>query len=90
MAKKRSNKEFHTKLIIYRSRQFTLGMICIILVITFTVAINNGINLGLDWKTIGFPLLITCGFLTVFPPTEEWEYKAWQNKSEQIEQHFEY
>ncbi len=80
--------DFDSRIIIFRSRQMSLLMTVALVTAGFTVMIVQGTEAGLGWLTIGVPLCLLGSLFAIFPPTEEWEYKAWQGKSRKVEQHF--
>lgn len=80
--------DFDSKLLIFRSRQMSLLMTITLATIGFTILIVQGTEKQIGWWTIGVPLCMLGGLFALFPPTEEWEYKAWQGKPRKVEQHF--
>lgn len=80
--------DFDSRLLIYRSRQMSLMMLMGIATTGFTIMIVQGTEANIGWWAIGVPLCLLGGLFILFPPTEEWEYKAWQGKSRKVEQHF--
>lgn len=80
--------DFDSRLIIFRSRQMSLLMTMVLATAGFTILIVQGMEADIGWWAIGVPLCFLGGLFALFPPTEEWEYKAWQGKSRKVEQHF--
>jgi len=80
--------DFDSRLLIFRSRQMSLMMMIALATIGFTILIVQGTENKIGWWAIGVPLCMLGGLFVLFPPTEEWEYKAWQGKPRKVEQHF--
>ena len=80
--------DFDSRILIFRSRQMSLLMTIFLATAGFSVMIVQGTEAGLGWLTIGVPICFLGVLFALFPPTEEWEYKAWQGKSRKVEQHF--
>ena len=85
---KKKNKSFYTRLIVYRKRQFSLAMLVLGFIASFTVLIFNDLLQETHWVAMAIPLCISGSVFLLFPPTEQWEYKPWQNSAERVEQHF--
>jgi hypothetical protein len=58
------------------------------MIIGFTVLIMGSQEEGLEWYQIGLPLTGLGLLFILVPPTEEWEYRAWQGKPRKVEQNF--
>ena len=82
------NSRYYTRLIIYRGRQFSLAMLVGLFALIFTSMIFSDLLNNKHWLAIATPLVLLGVVFLLFPQTEEWEYKAWQTKVEQIERHF--
>ncbi len=80
--------DFDSRLVVFRSRQMSLLMTMGFATAGFTIMIVQGSESGLSWLAIGLPLCFLGSLFGLFPPTEEWEYKAWQGKPRKVEQHF--
>jgi hypothetical protein len=82
------NKEAYSKLIISRQKQVTLVFACLITIVAFTVYIFTNLALKHHWMAFTPPILGFGALFIIYPPTEDWEYKPWQNTSEKREQTF--
>ena len=85
---KKKNRKYYTKLIVFRKRQFSLAMLVTAYIAGYTILIFNELLAESHWLAIAIPLCITGVVFLFFPPTEQWEYKPWQNSSERVEQYF--
>lgn len=85
---KKSNSQFYSKLLIYRSRQLSLAILCMLAIGAGTIMILNDLLAEKHWFAIAIPLFIGGSGFIFFPPTEVWEYKNWQNIPEKQEQYF--
>jgi len=82
------NSRFYTRLIIFRARQLSLAMMVTVFLVIFTSMIFNDLLNNAHWFAIATPLILLGMVFLLFPGTEEWEYRAWQTRVEQIERHF--
>lgn len=81
-------EDFYTRLIIHRGRQFTLGLLVVVFTLAFAWLIYSQLGAGKHWLVIAFPVTLAGLFFLLIPPTEEWEYKPWQDSVQQVERHF--
>ena len=82
------HKEYYTRLKVSPKKQFTLAFTCLFAIIAFCVYIFTNLTLGHHWFAWAPPIVGFASAFLVYPPTEEWEYKPWQNSSEKREQTF--
>jgi len=80
--------QYYTRLLVYRARQLSLGMMVLLFTVIFTSMIFTDLLNEKHWLAIAAPLVLLGLVFLLFPATEAWEYKAWQTKTEQIERHF--
>ena len=78
--------KFDTKFIVNRTKQVSLGFLVIVATIGFASHIFNGMMNGFSWTVIGLPMAIIGSLFLFFPPTEKWEYTAWQSLPQKVEQ----
>lgn len=82
------HKEYYSKLVLSRQKQVTLVMTCLAAIIAFTIYIFTNLTLHYHWMAFFPPILGFGALFIAYPPTEEWEYKSWQNTPEKREQTF--
>lgn len=82
------HKEYYTKLKISRQKQVTLAFTCLFAIAAFAVYIFTNLTLDHHWLAWTPPIIGFGLAFIIYPPTEEWEYKPWQNSSEKREQTF--
>ena len=79
---------FDTHLLSYRSRKISLTLLIIVMTIIIAAITMQTLTSELSWWKLGIPICTLGSVFLLFPPTEEWEYKAWQAKPRKVEQHF--
>ena len=82
------HKAAYSKLLVSRQKQITLALTCLMAIVAFTIYMFTNLTLGHHWMAYAPPIVGFGALFIVYPPTEEWEYKAWQNTSEKREQTF--
>ncbi len=89
MAKKipDNKKEFYSNLIIYKSRRRGLFFMLMILYAFFAVYLFNHSLRDLEWTSAIGPSLVILTIIMIFPMTEDWQYRPWQNKPQRYERH---
>ena len=82
------DKKFNSYLIENTIQKRTLIIIVLVSWIVFTVFTTRQMSIGNSWIEIGGVLCFFSSLLTIYPLTERWRYRAWQNKPTKIEYTF--
>ncbi len=80
--------DYDSRLIIHKSRRFSLFILLVLMTVTFAILIQEGNEEGLHWYQMSLPIIGLGLLALLFPLTEEWEYRAWQGKPRKVEQNF--
>ena len=80
--------EYTSYLIENKIKKRALMFIVFVSWLTFTVFTSKQMNEGHDWMQIGLTLSAFSSLLILYPLTERWRYKPWQNKATKMEYTF--
>lgn len=83
-----ANKEYYTRLLVYRGRLFSFIFLLTVYLFGFGLLLVADMNAKNPWLLTTASIIVSSIPLIFFPATEQWEYKPWQNVSQKIEQHF--
>lgn len=85
---KLSQSAFYTRLLVSKRRKTTLLTFMAIFFGIFALLLFKAIAANIPWTLTAVPVVIIGSLFIMIPPTEEWEYKAWQNKQQKQERLF--
>ncbi len=78
----------YTRLLVFPKRKLSLFLGILICVILFTSLLHKEIPVGTPWIFLVVPITLAGSIFLLFPPTEEWEYRSWQNAKQKQERMF--
>lgn len=79
---------FYTRLLVYPKRRFPLLLAVVVYILAFTVLLNQEMTRDTPWLYLVVPIVLAGSLLLFLPPTEQWEYKPWQNSKHKQERMF--
>lgn len=78
--------EFRTRLKIYPRIRWKIFFTCLLGLAVFTSMIFTNMAIRASWVVLIMPIASIGALFLLVSPSEEWEYKPWQNAPRKIEQ----
>ena len=85
--KKGNPDDFYPKIIIYKAKRAGFLSFCSLIFAAMVLILFVGLQEEMMWTSLVLPLLGLGLLIIIYPVFEEWLYRPWQERAQQVEWH---